>query len=103
MTSPNARIIAETHDIYQTDNPIHLAYQAYNRELGRMSGQLQLRVHRQIYHSGLVRLPDGLKGGDAVDPEWDGLAGEAVYRIRWLELYRGDRKKSEAKPAVGFP
>ncbi len=46
MTTPEARIIAETNDVYKTDNPIHLAYQAYNRERGRMSGQIGLRVLR---------------------------------------------------------
>jgi len=35
MTSPGARIIAESNDIYKTDSPYHLAYQAYNREKGR--------------------------------------------------------------------
>jgi hypothetical protein len=30
MTSPGARIIAESNDIYKTDSPYYLAYQAYN-------------------------------------------------------------------------
>jgi hypothetical protein len=44
ITTPEARIIAESTDIYKTDNPEHLAYQKYNRERGRMSGQIHLRV-----------------------------------------------------------
>lgn len=48
MTTPDARIIAQTNDVYKTDNPVHLAYQAWNRERGRMSGQLRLRVRRGL-------------------------------------------------------
>jgi hypothetical protein len=49
MTSPEARIIASTNDIYQTDVPFHLTYQAYNRERGRMSGQIRIRVRYQVW------------------------------------------------------
>ncbi len=48
MTTPEARIIAATNDIYNTTNPLHLAYQAWNRERGRMSGQIRLRVRRRL-------------------------------------------------------
>jgi SAM-dependent methyltransferase len=44
MTSPDARLIVESNDIYKTDNPDHLAYQKANRSRGRMSGQIRLRV-----------------------------------------------------------
>lgn len=44
MTSPAARIIPQTLDPYQTDNPDHLAYHAWNRERGRMGGQTRIRV-----------------------------------------------------------
>jgi hypothetical protein len=44
MTAPDARIIAETNDPYRTDDPDHLAYHALNRQRGRMSGQLRIRV-----------------------------------------------------------
>ena len=43
MTSPDARIIAETLDPYATDNPDHTGYHERNRRRGRMSGQLRLR------------------------------------------------------------
>ncbi len=39
------------NDIYQTDNPLHLAYQAWNRQRGRMSGQIRMRVLYQMYRS----------------------------------------------------
>ena len=38
------RIAAASLDPYTTDDPVHLAYQQRNRERGRMSGQLRLRV-----------------------------------------------------------
>jgi len=44
MTGPEGRILAVTNDIYQTDNPHHLEYQQRNRERGRMSGQIRIRV-----------------------------------------------------------
>jgi len=51
MTSFPARIIAASNDVYHTDSPYHLAYQAYNRERGRMSGQIRMRVCYQMYRS----------------------------------------------------
>jgi SAM-dependent methyltransferase len=44
LTSPRGRIVAETRDVYATDDADHLAYQARNRERGRMSGQIRIRV-----------------------------------------------------------
>ena len=44
MTSPDARILAETLDPYQTTNPDHLAYHKRNRKRGRMAGQVRIRV-----------------------------------------------------------
>jgi SAM-dependent methyltransferase len=44
LTSPQARIIAETMDPYRTTNPDHLAYHERNRKRGRMGGQVRLRI-----------------------------------------------------------
>jgi SAM-dependent methyltransferase len=44
LTSPRGRIVAETRDVRATDDPGHLAYQARNRERGRMTGQIRIRV-----------------------------------------------------------
>lgn len=44
MTSPEARILGETLDPYQTTNPDHLAYHRLNRRRGRMPGQVRIRV-----------------------------------------------------------
>ena len=44
LTTERGRIVAETRDVTQTDDPGHLAYQARNRERGRMSGQIRIRV-----------------------------------------------------------
>lgn len=49
LTAEKARIIAESNDIYQTTNPIHLAYQEFNRKHGRMSGQIRLRARYKQY------------------------------------------------------
>jgi SAM-dependent methyltransferase len=44
ITSPKGRIVAESRDVYRTDDPAHVRYQASNRERGRMSGQIRIRV-----------------------------------------------------------
>ena len=51
MTSGDALIIAVTRDVYKTDNPDHLEYQRLNRERGRMSGQVKIRVRFHRYAS----------------------------------------------------
>jgi SAM-dependent methyltransferase len=49
MTTPDARIIAASNDIYATTNPLHLAYQQWNRERGRLPGQIRFRVRSGIH------------------------------------------------------
>jgi SAM-dependent methyltransferase len=49
LTTERGRIVAETRDIYRTDDPAHLAYQKRNRARGRMSGQIRLRVRHRDY------------------------------------------------------
>ena len=41
---PGATLIVESLNVYDTKDPDHLAYQAVNRERGRMSGQIRLRA-----------------------------------------------------------
>jgi cyclopropane fatty-acyl-phospholipid synthase-like methyltransferase len=49
MTSSQGRIIAESTRVYETDDPIHLSYHEFNRQRGRMPGQLRLRIlHRKM-------------------------------------------------------
>ena len=49
ITSRKARIIATTNDIYQTEDPDNLRYHEYNRNHGRMSGQIQIKVRYKKY------------------------------------------------------
>ena len=51
MTSNTAKIIAETLDPYQTQEPCHLAYHQFNRDRERMGGQLRLRIRYRQYVS----------------------------------------------------
>lgn len=44
LTHPQALIVAESTDPYQTQSPEHLAYHQRNRARGRMPGQLRIRV-----------------------------------------------------------
>ena len=44
FTRPGATLIAESLNVYETSDPDHLAYQAANRERGRMSGQIRMRA-----------------------------------------------------------
>ena len=49
MSAPDARIIAESRDPYQTREPAHLAYHRRNRRRGRMSGQVRIRIRYKGY------------------------------------------------------
>lgn len=44
LVRQGGRIVATSLEPTKTDDPIHLAYQARNRERGRLPGQLRLRV-----------------------------------------------------------
>lgn len=44
ITSAQAQIIAGTRNPYKTDSPEHLAYHELNRQRGRLSGQIKMRV-----------------------------------------------------------
>ncbi len=49
VTTPEARLIVCGRDPYDTDAPLHLAYHARNRQRGRMSGQVRIRVRYMAY------------------------------------------------------
>jgi hypothetical protein len=51
LTSPEARIVAESVNVYQTKDPDHLWYHRFNRRRGRMSGQIRLRVCYRRYRT----------------------------------------------------
>ncbi|MGA8904836.1 MAG: class I SAM-dependent methyltransferase [Candidatus Bathyarchaeia archaeon] len=49
MTTEHARIIAESLDPYNTNDPAHLHYHKLSRRRGRMGGQLRIRVRYREY------------------------------------------------------
>jgi len=50
MTSPGARIIAESLDIYKPPvDPLHRQYHSRNRRLGRMPGQVRMRLRYRTF------------------------------------------------------
>jgi hypothetical protein len=49
IANEGARILATSVDPYKTDNPEHLAFHERNRERGRMSGQLRIRIRYQSH------------------------------------------------------
>ena len=49
LTTGRGRIVATTLDPYETDDPHHLEYHERNRSLGRMGGQVRLRVRYKRY------------------------------------------------------
>ena len=52
MTSPEARIIAESVDIYKRPiDPVHRRYHQRNREHGRMAGQVRIRIRYRNFVS----------------------------------------------------
>jgi SAM-dependent methyltransferase len=51
MTSPDARLIAESMDVYATERPEHLEYHERNRRRGRMPGQVRIRARYRRYRT----------------------------------------------------
>jgi SAM-dependent methyltransferase len=49
ITTPGARIIAESADPYRTKDQFHLNYHEFNRRRGRMAGQLRIRARYKAY------------------------------------------------------
>lgn len=49
ITSSGGVIIAESREPYLTDNPVHFAYHRRNKKLGRMPGQMRIRVRFMQY------------------------------------------------------
>lgn len=49
LTSSGARLVAESLDPYQTQDPLHLEYHQWNRSRGRSGGQVRLRVRYRKY------------------------------------------------------
>jgi SAM-dependent methyltransferase len=49
ITSDEGRIVAQSTDPYQTNNPAHLRYHRFNRRRGRLPGQLRIRVRYGLY------------------------------------------------------
>ncbi len=49
ISAPDSMIVGTGRDPYATDDPLHLAYHEANRRLGRMPGQVTIRVrHRTL-------------------------------------------------------
>lgn len=44
LTSPDARIVAESRDVYDTDRPEHLSYHRRNQARGKLAGELRIRI-----------------------------------------------------------
>ena len=49
ITKPDAQIIAKTLNPYITEDEAHLKYQKRNKKLGRMTGQINLRIRYKEY------------------------------------------------------
>ena len=49
ITAPDAQIVVGTLNPYLTDDEAHLKYQKRNAKLGRMTGQIRLRIRYGIY------------------------------------------------------
>ncbi len=49
ITTPEGLILAESLNLYDTNDPVHLAYHKLNRKRGRMSGQLKIRIRFENY------------------------------------------------------
>lgn len=75
IASPEARVVAQTVDVYTTEDEDHLAYQARNRARGRMSGQVRLRIRYRRRRSPFF---DYLM---VSQPELEAIVAETPWRI----------------------
>ena len=82
ITSPGATILASATDPYNTSDPVHLAYQKRNRERGRMSGQLRLRIRYRQFRGDWF---DYLLASEA---EVRGIVAKTEWRVR--DIVRSD-------------
>jgi SAM-dependent methyltransferase len=48
LANPGARLVAQSTDPYNTRDPLHVSYHQRNRELGRLGGQLRLRLRYRL-------------------------------------------------------
>jgi hypothetical protein len=48
MAAPGGRVIGETLNPYGTEDPRHLEYHEENRRLGRLRGQVRLRIRHLL-------------------------------------------------------
>lgn len=47
VAAPDAVVIGQNQDPHATSNPVHLRYHERNRDLGRLPGQIRMRVRHQ--------------------------------------------------------
>ncbi len=91
VTSPDARIFAQSRDVRETKDPAHLAYHQRNRERGWPIGQVTLKIEYQGVESDwwnlLMSTPE----------EMDAIARKAGWYLEKTigpkELYVGVMKK----------
>jgi len=96
MTSADAILLGESNNPYKTDKPEHLRYQRLNRERGRMSGQVRIRIRYRRYigkwFDYLLVSPEEM-GDIAKDTGW---VVDRFIRARGSSLYVGVLKKAPA-------
>ena len=51
ITSSNALILAESNNIYETNEPAHLSYHKLNKKRGKLPGQLKIRIRFKKFMS----------------------------------------------------
>jgi SAM-dependent methyltransferase len=94
LTSPDAVLLGESINPYETDSPYHRSYQEMNRRKGRMPGQVRIRVRYRTY---VGRWFDYLLVSPEEMKELAGGTGWKVQRIikeKGSPLYVGVLKKA---------
>jgi SAM-dependent methyltransferase len=95
MTTPGAVVVCESADVYRTSNPDHLEYHKWNRERGRMPGQVRIRVRYRKYigrwFDYLLVSPDEMKE-IALGTGWH---VERIIKSRRSPLYVGILRRNE--------
>jgi hypothetical protein len=82
MTSPDARIIAESLDIYNPPvDPVHRRYHLMNIRRGRMPGQVKISTVQKPCHA-LVRLLARIECRDGWDTARNRLENKAIHSVK---------------------
>ncbi len=93
LAAPGARVVGTAGHIYKTEDPLHLEYHERNRTLGRMAGELRLRIRFRRWAG------EWFDYLFASPEELDGVAAASGWRLTDVVEDEGYVYLAELRPA----